>query len=442
MSIDLRIAAFILLVLLLPVQPANADELTIVHAGTLLAVPGEKPATRMSIVVVGDTVEEIVEGFVERPGARTIDLSHAFVMPGMVEMHGHLQIGVNSNFKMEVVTLEDAFLAVRAYASARKTLEAGFTTMRDMASSPTVVAGVRDAIAQGIVMGPRIISAGSQVVASGGGIVQGYRAEIMEHANHLTTPCSGADDCRRAVREIVQQGADVVKIVATGALFSETGTGLGVQMTDDELKAAVETAHALGRRVAVHAHGRDGVNAALRAGADTIEHGTFGDESSMKLYRETGAYVVPTLTVIPRLQATVRTNTSLSPLIKQKVDEAGRQAMKMARLAYASGVPIAFGTDIGVPEHGRNAEEFLMLREVGLSPQEMIRTATVNAARALGLEDSIGTLEPGKAADLIATRGSPLDDIEELLDVDFVMKGGQVAKWRTVGEQRFGGSAP
>lgn len=410
---------------------ASAADVVVIHAGTLLAAPGEKPTTKKSIIVVGDRIQEIVDGFVERPGARTVDLSRSFVMPGMIDMHTHLQIGVNSNFKMEVVALEDAFLAVRAYASAYKSLEAGFTTLRDAGSSPTVVAGVRDAISQGLVVGPRIVSAGSLLVATGGGVVQGYREEIMEHIDHLTTPCSGVDDCRRAVRKMVQQGADVVKIVATGALFSESGTGLGMQVTEEELKAAIDAAHALGRRVAVHAHGREGINAALRAGADTIEHGTFGDESSMKLYREKGATVVPTLTVIPRLQATVKNNTSLSPNIKQKVDEAGRQALKMARLARESGVPIAFGTDIGVPEHGQNAQEFLMLREAGLNPQEMIRTATVNAARALGLENTIGTLEPGKVADLIATDGSPLDNIEELLDVDFVMKSGRVVKARS-----------
>ena len=415
---------------MLLLAPAVQAQTTVIHAGTLLAVPGEAPETRQSIVLDGDRILRVEEGFTDPatlgPHAALIDLSDHFVLPGLMDMHVHLQGELNANRRQEALTLTKEFMTLRAQVNGMKTLRAGFTTVRDLGAPPPVIYALRDAVAEGLVQGPRIFAAGSSIAATGGhGDVDGYKAELLE----LWTPdtiCDGPHDCRRAVRRAVKFGADWIKITATGGVLSDTGTGLNQQMTDDELVEIMDTAHALGVKVAAHAHGVDGINAALRAGVDSIDHGTFLDEESVDLFRETGAYWVPTLLPGAILPGQMEDNPFFTPEIREKVDLAVSASEEGFRLAYRKGVNIAFGTDSGVTPHGDNAQEFALMVARGMSEMDAIRSATVVTAELLGVSDVLGTLQPGKFADLVALNGNPLGDITELERVQAVVKAGRL----------------
>ncbi len=344
----------------------------------------------------------------------------------MIDAHVHLQFGM-SNFNSDLVTLEDGVVVLRGYAEARRALEAGFTTLRDMAGDPDIVLGLRDAIARGIVAGPRIVSAGPAIVPTGGGVIRGYRRDVMElmATTSLESPCDGPDDCMRAVRQAIKDGADLIKIVVTGSILSPD-SALNQQMSDAELRAIVEAAHGMGKKVSAHAHGLAGINAALEAGVQSIEHGTYGDASSMELYRRSGAYLVPTMTSLDMLRKRAEQNPSGGPAISATVLAANSRLADMVRLASENGVRIAFGTDSNVGMLGRNAGEFRLMKAAGMSEVDMIRSATVIAAELLGLEDEIGTIERGKAADVIAVNANPLQDITSLEQVHFVVKGGRI----------------
>ncbi|MFN3162716.1 MAG: amidohydrolase family protein, partial [Pseudohongiellaceae bacterium] len=276
--------------------------------------------------------------------------------------------------------------------------------------------------------GPTIVAAGSAIAATGGhGDVDGYKAELLE----LWTPnsiCDGPYDCRSAVRQAVKFGSDWVKITATGGVLSATGTGLGKQLTDDELVEIMNTAHSLGVKVAAHAHGTDGINAALRAGVDSIDHGTFLDEESIELFLETGAYLVPTLSPAIKIPESMEGNPFYTDDIKTKANAAGAAAMDNIRRAYLAGVNIAFGTDTGVTAHGLNADEFAYMVQLGMSEMEAIHAATMSAATLLSQSDVIGSIEVGKRADIIATDRSPLEDITELERVSTVIKAGKLIR--------------
>jgi imidazolonepropionase-like amidohydrolase len=277
------------------------------------------------------------------------------------------------------------------------------------------------------VPGPRIIASGESVSIHGGhGDVNGYREDVM-HLFTGQTICSGPEDCMRAVRLQVRAGADIIKITATGGVLSNTAAGLGQQFSDEELAAIVDAAHRMGRQVTAHAHGADGINSFLRAGGDSIEHGTWLDDESIRLMRREGVYLVPTLMAgdfVARIAS--GPDNFFTPAQTAKALEAGPRMLDMARRAHAGGVRIAFGTDSGVSAHGDNAGEFVLLVRAGLTPLEAIQTATVNAAAHLRISDQAGRIAPGMPADFIAVRGDPLSDVAELQDVDFVMKGGEI----------------
>ena len=422
---------FILLSLqLLFGAPAIHAQTAVVHAGTLLAIPGEAPRENVSLVLDGERILRVDEGLIDPgslgPDVDLIDLADHFVLPGLMDMHVHLRGELNANRRAEALTLTSETMTLRAQVNGMKTLRAGFTTVRDLGAPPAVIYALRDAIDEGLVQGPRIFAAGSSLAATGGhGDVDGYKAELLE----LWTPdtiCDGPVGCRAAVRRAVKFGADWIKITATGGVLSDTGTGLNQQMTDDELKEIMDTAHALGVKVAAHAHGVDGINAALRAGVDSIDHGTFLNEDSVKLFRETGAYWVPTLLPGAILPGQMDGNPFFTPEIREKVDLATSASAEGFRLAYRRGVRIAFGTDSGVTPHGDNAQEFALMVDRGMSEADAIRSATVVTAELLGRSDDLGTLEAGKIADLVAVAGNPLEDITELERVQAVMKGGRL----------------
>jgi imidazolonepropionase-like amidohydrolase len=399
-----------------------------VQVGRLLADPATgRVETAKTLVIQGGDVREIRDGYVSEPGGEVIDLKDSFVLPGLIDCHVHLTLQEGPSTPLDLVTSSPADRAITGAGFAYVTLRAGFTTVADLGADDDSIFALRDGIARGAVPGPRIVAAGLAVTPHGGHAdVHGYREDVLR----LLTPrsaCSGADDCARAVREQVKDGADVIKITATGGVFSDTAAGLGLQFTDAELKAVVQTAHSLGRRVTAHAHGADGVNAVLRAGGDSIEHGTWLDQDSIKLFKQTGAWLVPTLMAGDfSAREASKPDTFFTPAQAAKARAAGPRMIEMARRAHEAGVKIAFGTDSGVSRHGDNAYEFVLLTRAGFTPLEAIRTATVNAAEHLQLSDRIGSLKPGKAADLIAVKGDPLTDVSELQRVSFVMKGGAV----------------
>jgi imidazolonepropionase-like amidohydrolase len=410
---------------------ASAQEAPVyIEAGKLLADPGTgRVETNKTIVVRGGAIVRIDDGFMAHNDGETIDLRDRFVLPGLIDSHVHLGHENGPGDKLRRVSVTAADVAIEGAANARKTLEAGFTTVADLGEENDAIFALRDGIAKGLVPGPRVIAAGNVISPHGGeGDVFGYRPDV---AKVLQRPnlCSGADDCRRVVRQQIQRGADVIKVVATGAVLSDIAAGLGQQFTQDELNAIVDAAHNLGRRVTAHAHGANGVNAFLRAGGDSIEHGTYLDEASIKLFKARGAYLVPTLLA----GATVTQwgndpQSFLSPAARAKAVEVGPRMRDMARRAHAAGVQIAFGTDSSVSRHGQNAREFSLLVEAGLTPIEAIRAATVAGADHLGLGGKIGALRPGMAADIVAVSGDPLGDVRVLERVGFVMKDGRVYK--------------
>lgn len=431
-----RAASLSLLAAILLAPPSAAAEWTVVHAGRLLAVPGRAPEAERSVVVRDGRVVDVRPGFVaagavgaaEGDTVEVIDLSRHFVLPGLIDAHVHVTGELGPEQKMLEVTRSDAAATLHSLPFLRRTLDAGFTTVRDVGGVPEVVFALRDAVEAGVVDGPRIVAAGASIAATGGhGDVHGFREEILDLWADSSI-CDGAADCRRAVRAQVKRGADVIKVTATGGVLSETAAGTDQQLFDDELAAIVETAHSLGRKVAAHAHGKDGIDAALRAGVDSIEHGTYSGDSSFALYKEGDAYLVPTLLAGATVLAMAETAEFMAPAVREKARRVGREMKNTVGRAHAAGVAIAFGTDSGVSRHGDNGREFVLLVESGLTPMEAIETATVHAARLLGQEDEIGTIEPGKRADLVAVAGDPLADVAALLDVAAVVQGGRLVK--------------
>jgi imidazolonepropionase-like amidohydrolase len=405
-------------------------ETVFVQAGRLLADPATgKVETAKTLVLENGKVVRIADGYVAEKGGKVVDLKDSFVLPGLIDSHVHLTHEQNPNSRLQNVTRSSADDALVGAGFARKTLMAGFTTVADLGAENQAIFALRDGIKRGDVAGPRIIAAGSAVSIHGGhGDVNGYSDEVMQ-VLRPTSVCSGADDCRRATREQVWHGADIIKITATGGVLSNTAAGLSQQFSDDELKAIVDAAHKMGRKVTAHAHGVDGVNSFLRAGGDSIEHGTYLDAESIALFKKNGAYLVPTLMAGDFVYRVASgPNNFLTPAQTAKALDAGPKMLAMARRAHEGGVKIAFGTDTGVSAHGDNAGEFALLVKAGLTPLEAIQTATVNAADHFSLSSEIGSLAPGKAADLIAVKGDPLKDVTELRRVTSVIKGGVVYK--------------
>ncbi len=425
------VAACTALALATPVLAQPAERVTVIHAGTLIAQPGQAPLRNATVVVRGRQIAEVRQGFADVPGAQVVDLRNATVMPGLIDMHVHmrgLDDRMQARLQQNVRDYEDE--AYTAQINARKTLLAGFTTVRDLGNNPRLIFSLRDAINQGMFAGPTIVAAGNGISVTGGhgDPRNGLNRDLFHiEAERMINTCNGADDCRRAVREQIGLGAEVIKIAATGGVLSNVAGGLNQQMMDDEMRAIVLTARTFGRKVAAHAHGVDGINAALRAGVDSIEHGTFTNDDTFKLYRQTGAYYVPTL-LAPAAALADGQRGALTPAQFEKARQAAGNAEISFARAIRSGVKVAFGTDTGVSKHGDNGQEFALMVKAGMSPAEAIKSATVNAADLLGKSSTIGTIEPGKDADIIAVDGDALANIRLLENVGFVMKHGRVHK--------------
>jgi imidazolonepropionase-like amidohydrolase len=401
------------------------------HAGRLIAVPGRPALGPSTIIVDNGRILEVRPGHVAPPaGATALDLRAKTVLPGLIDSHVHLDSDRGGEQALLAETRDDLPLqAFEAQMNGMKTLRAGFTTVRNLGDDEGITLALRDAIARGWVQGPRILDAATSISTTGGHM-DGRGALNDQQVAHLPEPehlCDSVETCRRVVRRQIDRGADVIKFATTGGVNS--GTGLATRMFEDEARALVQTAHAYGRKVAVHAHGADGVKLALRAGADSIEHGTVMDDEVIRLFRQTGAYYVPTLsTVNGYLERLAKDPNAYTGAVKQQIEwRIGITGQSLLK-AYPAGVKIAFGTDAGVSKHGRNADEFELMVKYGMPPVEALKAATVNAADLLGLSREIGTIEPGKSADIIAVAGDPLTDVTVLKKVDFVMARGNVVK--------------
>ena len=408
-------------------QPVSPDTgTTFVQVGRLLADPSTGIVQRdKTLVIRGNQVVEIRDGFVGE--GTVVDLRGEFVLPGLIDSHVHLTGEQSPTSRLDGVTQSNSDQAFVGARYALRTLRAGFTTVADLGATNESIFALRDAVRRGDVPGPRIIASGEAVSIHGGhGDINGYREDIM-HMFTGESICSGPEDCMRAVRLQVRSGADIIKITATGGVLSNTAAGLGQQFSDEELEAIIDAAHRMGRQVTAHANGADGINSFLRAGGDSIEHGTYLDAESIRLMRRDGVYLVPTLMAgdfVTRVAS--GPDNFFTPAQTAKALEAGPLMLDMARRAHEGGVRIAFGTDSGVSAHGDNAQEFALLVRAGLTPLEAIQAATVNAAAHLRIQDQAGRIAVGMPADLIAVRGDPLTDVTELERVSFVMKGGTV----------------
>ena len=410
---------------------AQAPARTVIHAGTLMAEPGKPVRGATTIIVENGKVVAILDGF--RPadaGAVLIDLKDKYVLPGLIDSHVHLTSDAGGLAgQLEEVTLSPAAQAFNAEVNGMKTLRAGFTTVRNLGDGDGATLALRDAILAGKVEGPRIVDAGNAISGSAGHMdgSLGYRDELRPYFQGAGNTCNGADDCRRAVRLQVGRGADVIKFASTGGVNSRIGAGLGKQMFDDEAKAIVDTAHMFGKKVAVHAHGADGIRLALDAGADSIEHGTILDEATIAAWTKSKAYYVPTLSTVNGYKERLAANANAyEPDVLAKIRWRISITGKSLEQLVPRGVRIAFGTDAGVSKHGRNADEFELMVQHGVKPIDAIKAATVNAADLLGLSDEIGTIAPGKSADIIAVASDPVADVTVLKKVDFVMARGEV----------------
>lgn len=410
----------------------SADDLdyakvTLIHAGTVLAVPGKAPLSKQTIIVHEGKIIGLSDGYLNDDEAAIIDLKNSFVLPGLIDSHVHLRGEWSPSQRLDGVTKEAGDVAYDAAANARKTLMAGFTAVQDV-GGPKEIFALRRAVNAGKVDGPHIRASGPAVSITGGhGDAHGYREDIL-HLAASKTICDGPADCRRATRAAVKSGADVIKITATGGVLSNTNAGTAQQFFEDELEAIVGAAEKMGRKVTAHAHGKDGIEAALKAGVKSIEHGTYLDAETVRLFKKYDATLVPTVLAGMTVVDWATNKNWLPPNSAKKALEVGPQMQDMLRTAWEGGVNVAFGTDTGVSAHGDNAQEFIYMIEAGMSEQDAIKAATSIAAKHIEMDKKIGTLEAGKYADLIAVNGDPLDNIEELLDVDFVMKGGKVYK--------------
>jgi imidazolonepropionase-like amidohydrolase len=404
---------------------------TVIHAGRLLAEPGQPPRGASSIRIEDGRIVAIADGHVAPPpGAALIDLKDSFVLPGLIDCHVHLTMQLGPNQRMRFVEDSDPKIGLDGAHRARLTLEAGFTTVRDLgARKPEVIYALREAVAEGKVPGPRILAVGAILSPTGGhGQTYGFRQDVCTCVQSSAGVCDGVDACRRAVRLQVAQGADAIKFAATGGVLSNIRAGVDQQFTTDELTTIIETAHRLGRRVSAHAHGTAGINAALAGGVDSIEHGSFLDDASIDLFLRRGAFHTPTLIAGATVLGMAQGGVVLTPAQREKALVVGEEIKRALARTYKAGVKISFGTDMGVGEHGQNAREFALMVEAGMSGADAIKAATVTAAELLDLSDTAGRIAPGLCADLIAVAGDPLADIRELERVRFVMAAGTVAK--------------
>lgn len=404
-------------------------ELIIIHCGVLIDGESDKPQKVMSILIQEDKIIDVTEGYVNAgENDNLIDLNNFTVLPGLMDMHVHLSGESNPKKYMERFTLNLDDFAYQSTMFAERTLLAGFTTVRDLGGP--INNSLRNAINSGKVVGPRIFSAGKSIATTGGHAdpTNGMKYELMGDPGPSKGVVNGIADSRKAVRQRYKNGADLIKITATGGVLSVAKNGENPQFIEDEILEIVKTANDYGMHVAAHAHGAEGMKRAIRSGVKSIEHGTLMDKEAMGLMKKMGTYYVPTISAGEFVAEKAEIEGYYPEVVRPKAKKIGPKIKETFKRAHESGVKIAFGTDSGVSYHGDNANEFLYMVEAGMKPMDAIKTATKTAAELLEVETSLGTIKPNKKADIIAVTKNPLNDISTLKEVSFVMKNGVVYK--------------
>lgn len=403
---------------------------TIIWCGNLVDGQSDEARGNMTIVVEGNKITAVEKGFSKAgPNDKVIDLKNKTVMPGWIDMHVHFEFETNPNAYLEKFTQNPADIAYQSIRFADTTLMTGFTTARDLGGSGVNIS-LRNAINKGWLKGPRIYTAGRSIATTGGHAdpTNGYRKDLAGDPGPLDAVANGADECRKAVRQRYKEGSDLIKITATGGVLSVAKSSSNPQFMDDELEAIVKTAKDYGFKVAVHAHGAEGMKRAIKAGVNSIEHGTNMDDEAIALFKQYDTWYVPTLTAAAAVADSAKKPGYYPAIVTPKALEIGPKIKATLARAYKAGVKIAFGTDAGVYQHGKNWLEFVYMQEAGMKPMEVIKAATINAADLLGEKDRLGSIETGKLADIVAVDGDPLKDPSAFGKVSFVMKDGVIYK--------------
>ncbi len=410
------------------VAPAPAS---MVHCGHLFDSASGRMLGETSILVRGERIESVQAGAMALPaGVQLIELGNATCLPGLIDSHTHLTGETSPTQYTDQFRWNTADDAIRSTVYARRTLEAGFTTVRNLGDGANASIALRNAINAGVVSGPRIFTAGGAIGSTGGHAddTDGYRADLQGDPQAANGIINGADDAWKAVRQHYKDGADLIKIMPSGGVLDESSSVDNAQLTIDEIKAVVAAAHDYGFTVAAHAHGAEAIRRAVIGGVDSIEHGTFMDDADMKLMKEHGTWYVPTIIAGKYVQDMASKPGYYPPQVAAKAMQVGPLIQATAGKAYKAGVKIAFGTDAAVYPHGQNAKEFVYMVEAGMPAAFALQAATKNAAELLKQSKNLGSVEAGKFADIIAVDGNPLDDIALMQHVDFVMKGGAVVR--------------
>ena len=421
---------YTLLLLTLFLSAGLYAQTSYLHCGQLIDTESGKILKKYTVVVSNGLIQKLEKGYLEAPDSvELIDLSNKTVMPGLFDMHVHLEGETRQGAYMDEFVKNDADIALEATVYAERTLMAGFTSVRDLGGSG-VNTSLRDAIDKGYVVGPNIYSAGKSIATTGGHAdpTNGYKKELMGNPGPNEGVINGEAEARAAVRQRYKNGADVIKITATGGVLSVAKSGQNPQFFEDELKAIVETANDYGMLTAAHAHGDEGMQRAVRAGIKTIEHGTLMSSETMELMKQYDAYLVPTITAGKTVAALAEVPGYYPELVVPKAKEIGPKIQNTFSKAYKSGVNIVFGTDAGVFKHGENGREFAYMVEAGMPAMESIQSATIVPAKLLKVEAKYGSIKPGKVADIIAVDEDPMERINTMENVTFVMKDGVVYK--------------
>ncbi len=407
----------------------NVQAATLIYASRLIDGRNLQPQTDVTLVVNEGRVQKVVPGFLSpEEGDRVLDLRRYTVLPGLMDMHTHLMSQHSKESYNEKFFMDESDYALRSTVYARVTLMAGFTTVRDLGDNGINSVSLRKAINEGWIVGPRIFTAGKSIATTGGHAdpTNGLKGRFREDADPVDGVINGRDDARKAVRQRYKDGADLIKLTATGGVLSLAASGQNPQFTTEELQAIVETARDYNMTVAVHAHGAEGMKRAVLAGVDSIEHGTYMTDEIIALMKERKTFWVPTNMAGEWVAKKAAEPGYFPEIVRPKAAAIGPAIRETFQRAYRAGVQIAFGTDSGVSAHGDNAHEFELMVEGGMSPMEAIQSATFTASRLLKVDDRLGALLPGMTADVVAVEGNPLEDISVMRKVIFVMKDGVV----------------
>lgn len=418
-----------LLLLTVSVMNVVTAQRTIIHCGQLIDVKTLQVLKEMSIIIDGNKIADVQKGYIAAAAnEKTIDLKSMTVMPGLIDMHVHMESETNPNKYMETFTFNPADFAFQSVVFAERTLMAGFTTVRDLGGSGVNIS-LRNAINKGLIKGPRIYTAGKIISSTGGhgDPTNGYKKELMGDPGPSQGVVNGVEECIKAVRQHYKDGVDVIKITASGGVLSVAKSGENPQFTEAEMRAIVETAKDYGFKVAAHCHGAEAMKRAIRAGVSSIEHGTYMDEEAMGLMKKMGTYYVPTIIAGKSVADSAKKPGYFPDIVTPKALAIGPKVQSTFAAAYKAGVKIAFGTDAGVYAHGKNWMEFIYMTEAGMPILEAIRAATLHASDLLG-DDRLGTIEKGKLADIVAVDGDPVKDVNSMSKMKFVMKNGVVYK--------------